>query len=323
VSDEADRQRARGGLRQTLRGLDMLESNLQSCSDPQLAETLRKIQRRKARQSVPFLNWLRLGGESARFSSLASDASTDLPAQFLEKRPEHGAGGAMVLDRLEVTPALVRLKIQRPAGFDFKPGQSAKIGLAGLKRRYSIASAPHEDFLEFFIELVPGGDMSERLRSVSRGDRLTLDSLSGSFLLNEKFSTHLMVATVTGVAPFISMLRHAFTGPESRRDRRFILLHGASYQNEFGYRNELEGLAVAHAERFIYMPTVSRPEEPANTGWPGERGRVGTLVQPTIDTRQLEPASTCIYACGHSGMVDDVAARLGGQNFTVRREVYD
>lgn len=325
MSDDADQRRARGGLERTLRAFDMLESNLRSCSDPQLAETLRKIQRRKARQSSPFVTWLRMGGDRVNVSPISLDAEpTARPRGLDGEKQETQAGGAVILDRVEVTPELIKLKVQRPAGFDFEAGQSTKMGMAGAKRRYSIASAPFQDVLEFFIELLPGGEMSERLRSVSPGDRLTLDSPSGSFLLNEKLSVHLMVATVTGVAPFVSMLRQAFAAaPGSRGRHRFVLLHGASYQHEFGYREELEELATAHPDSLAYIPTVSRPGEPENAGWSGERGRVGAIVQAAIARFHLAPEYTCVYACGHSGMVDDMATRLGGQGFTVKREIYN
>ncbi|MCW8194613.1 hypothetical protein F6455_07420 [Proteobacteria bacterium 005FR1] len=321
---DTDRQRARSGLEKTLRGLDSLEDNLRTCSDATLGETLRTIGRRKAGQSAALSSWLRLGaaadseGEARQYSA----AETVSDSQSLPKdNADHGDQRVQILENRKITDDLIQLKVQKPAGFDFLPGQSTKLGLAGISRRYSIVSAPHEAFLEFFIELVPGGEMSQHLQKLTGGEQVTLEMPKGSFLLDKEFSTHLMIATVTGVSPFVSMLRDILAGKAAPSDR-FVLLHGASYQDEFGYDAELERLADSH-EQFDYVPTISRPVEARNAGWTGEQGRVGTLVQPAIQALGLDPTSTCLYACGHSAMVDEVANTFGSEGFTVKREVYD
>lgn len=69
-------------------------------------------------------------------------------------------------------------------------------------------STPHEAELEFFVELVPGGAMSSRLHSLCAGDRLEVAHKAKSGLtLGESAARYLMVATVTGVNPFVSMLQ--------------------------------------------------------------------------------------------------------------------
>jgi NAD(P)H-flavin reductase len=323
--DDSDRQRARGGLARTLRDLDALEDNLRACSDARLSETLREIERRRARQSTALLRWLRLGAAVDPQSEARQQPAPEMVSDS-QGRPQdntkRGSQRVQVLERREVTADLIRLKLQKPAGFTFLPGQSTRLELAGISRRYSIASAPHEAFLEFFIELVPGGEMSQQMKSLTGGEQVKVEMPKGSFLLDETFSTHLMVATVTGVTPFVSMLRHTFAANRTALNHRFVLLHGASYQDEFGFDAELQRFAYSH-ERFDYIPTISRPAESRNAGWSGEQGRVGTLVQPTIEALGLDPASTCLYACGHSAMVNEVAETFGSKGFTVKREVYD
>src|SRR5690606_30915220 len=98
----------------------------------------------------------------------------------------------------------------------FQAGQSIKLGLArsAVRRRYSIASAPHEPHLEFCIESVPGGLLSSLLFDVAPGDVLALaPSAKGAFTLETGRRRHVMVATVTGIAPLRSMLRDALHGP--------------------------------------------------------------------------------------------------------------
>jgi ferredoxin-NADP reductase len=222
---------------------------------------------------------------------------------------------------MEVAEDLIRFRVPRPINFYFESGQSVKVGLGDLQRAYSIVSAPHEPFLEFFVELAPGGRMSERLRQIQVGDHLTLGSAKGGFQFDEACPEQVMIATVTGINPFISMLRDYLH--HRRSDHRFHILHGASYQGEFGYRDELASLAASDPDRVRYIPTVSRPDEPANASWSGQTGRVDTIVDDYLKTNGLEPATTRIYACGNSGMLDVVAPRYQAAGFRVLTESYD
>lgn len=227
-----------------------------------------------------------------------------------------------VVERREVTPDLLALKIPRPMDFSFLPGQSVKLMLDGISRSYSIVSAPHEPVLEFFVELVPGGQMSERLRRLPQGGKITLRARpKGNLTLDERFPNHLMVATVTGVNPFVSIVREYLH--QGRRGHRFYILHGASYQDEFGYRDELEGMATAHPDVLTYIPTVSRPDEPRNSGWTGERGRVDAIVDKYLSQFGLDKSSAVVYACGNPGMVDEVERRYRPQGFEIKTERYD
>ena len=57
--------------------------------------------------------------------------------------------------------------MNRDRGFVFTPGQFARIGIRKesgeiIWRAYSIVSAPHERFLEFFLVVLPTGEFSSR-----------------------------------------------------------------------------------------------------------------------------------------------------------------
>ena len=84
-----------------------------------------------------------------------------------------------------------------------------------------------------------------------------------------------MVAAGTGSAPFMSMVRS-----ETRRNpqvdlSKSVLLHGASYPADFGYRQELLELSRPTVE---YWGTVSRPN--AAPHWAGDIGRVESFFVP-------------------------------------------
>lgn len=207
------------------------------------------------------------------------------------------------------------LRLGRPPGFDFTPGQHVKLGIGDVERRYSLASAPGDSFLEVAVERVPGGRFTSRLWGVRPGDRLRVGPPRGDFVLDRHARAHLMVATVTGVSPFVSMLRHAL---REGAGGRFVLLHGASYRDELVFADELGALARAHPDRFTYVPAVSRPGEPRNAGWRGATGRLGPLAE-----RHAPPAGGLrVYACGHPGMIADIRARFGARDVSVSTEAY-
>ncbi len=225
-----------------------------------------------------------------------------------------------VLTRSEPAPGLLILRLGRPASFHFVPGQSVRLGVGDASHPYTIASAPEAPHLEFCIELVPNGRLTPRLFALRPGDSVRLGSAAkGELVLDESVPDHLMFATVTGVAPFISMLRHELSAP--RPGRRFMLVHGASLVAELLYREELESIVRALPDA-TYVPAVSRPDDPANRGWTGERGRLPSISERWADRFGLEPGSCRVYACGNPAMVEAIAAQFETPGVPVSTESF-
>ena len=83
----------------------------------------------------------------------------------------------------------------------------------------------------------------------------------GKFLLEPNdHRTHLFISTGTGIAPFMSMIRETLA---EGQPRRVVMLHGCSYVEELGYREELETWERDRTYPVTYVPTISRPERPA------------------------------------------------------------
>ena len=256
------------------------------------------------------------GGSLAR----RAPAGADGPATRgrTAERALSGTPG-QVIETEDVGPRVRIFRVGRPSGLSFRAGQYLKVGLPGARRgSFTIASAPHEKHLELCIELIPGGRLTPRMFATAAGGRLDLsDAAKGSFTLDGSGSTHLMVATVTGIAPLRSMLRDALH--RGTRDR-FVVLHGASYADELPYRAELTELAATD-DRVSYTPTVSRPGEPRNAGWRGATGRVDALAREVAGT--LPGATTHVYACGNPGMIDSVRREMRGRGLRVSTEAFD
>lgn len=211
-------------------------------------------------------------------------------------------------------------RVARPPGFSFEAGQHMKLGAPGTgTNSYTIASPPSDPALEFCIELVPGGELTPALFGLRAGDRLVLGPRAkGKFLLSREAALHIMVATVTGIAPFRSMLAEHL----DRTSARFVVVHGASYADELPYREELEQLAQEHGDRLSYIPTISRPAQSRNHGWEGRQGRADVvaagLLAEHVDARGVQ-----VYACGNSGMVAKVEQLGAARGLPVTRETFD
>ena len=122
-----------------------------------------------------------------------------------------------------------------------------------------------------------------------------------------------MLATVTGVAPFVSMIRQYLH--DSRQGHKFYLLLGASYADELTYDEELSRLSQQHPDSIRFVPTVSRPAEARNSGWSGAKGRVNTIAEEYLNSFNPPQEDTRVYACGHPGMIAEVKDQVVPQGW--------
>jgi ferredoxin--NADP+ reductase len=238
---------------------------------------------------------------------------------------------AVVTSRRDISSDLWILRLRPAEKICFTPGQYAAVGLPGpdrlIERPYSLASSPREEEMEFFLELVRGGHLSPHLYEIPVGGEVQVRRMAkGRFVFDQASGrpNHFMIATVTGVAPFVSMVREL----AARHDEgqavpyRVALLHGASLSHELGYCEELSTLA-RRCPWFTYIPTLSRAWE--NPAWTGERGRVEDVARKRLDGLGFTPADTTAYACGQPDMIGNAKGILERAAFpkeAVKQEVY-
>src|ERR1700689_4323833 len=240
---------------------------------------------------------------------------------------------AHVTKRVDFAPDLWMLRIQAGENLNSLPGQYATLGIEKdgklIERPYSIASSPSEDEVEFFFELVPEGALPPKLHKLQPGDALLMRKApKGRFTLETTNgrSHHLLVSTVTGVAPFVSFVRTLSKDwKEGRFDgsHKLYLLNGASRPWEFGYKEELIRFA-AELPWLKYVPTVSRPWDHAD--WPGEIGRADDILRKYADSWGLDASNTHAYLCGHPDMIANSKAILKRRGFldktAIKEEIY-
>jgi ferredoxin/flavodoxin---NADP+ reductase len=238
---------------------------------------------------------------------------------------------ARLASRTDITSDLAVFHFAFDEPTPFRPGQYATLALpdaAGrpIKRAYSIASAPHEPTMELFIELVEHGELTPKLWEMKEGDRVMVRrKIVGHFTREDRRTRHVTACTVTGIAPFLSMIRdqkyHMERG-EVADVHRFLVIHGASQSHELGpYLKELRGLA--EQEWVDYVPTVSRPW--TDPEWTGETGRVEDVLRKYVDALGYTGAESVGYACGNPQMIENAKGILARARFDkefVREEKY-
>lgn len=240
---------------------------------------------------------------------------------------------AEVTRRADFAPDLWMFCLRHEGEFRFVPGQYATLALEKdgklIQRPYSIVSSPVEDELEFFFEFVPEGALTPLLHKLQPRDRLLIrKEPRGHFCLDTKkgLTNHLLISTVTGVAPFVSYVRTLYRDwKEGRFDgsHKLFLLNGASRPWEFGYRDELAAFE-RELPWFKYVPTVSRPWD--HEDWPGEIGRADDILRKYADHWELDASNTIAYLCGHPEMIEHSKAILKRRGFidksSIKEEVY-
>lgn len=237
--------------------------------------------------------------------------------------PERYTQGTLV-ERLDFSDDLALFRLQPEEPLTFAPGQYATLALQDdtgqpLLRPYSVASAPHEEVLDFFVELVDKGVLTPLMWEMTTGDTMWIrKKLVGRFLLDEREppQRHVMAATVTGIAPYASMVRaqiDALMENDSLTPYRFLIIHGASRSSEFGsYLYELQKYDGTY-DWLTYIPTVSRPWE--DTDWTGELGRVEDVLRKYMDAGGYTSDNSIVYACGHPSMIEKVKDIVGRAHF--------
>ena len=231
-----------------------------------------------------------------------------------------------LLEVQTLTSNLFTLRTSRDPGFRFSAGQFARLGVRKpsgciVWRAYSMVSAPHDEFLDFFSIVVPDGEFTSELSRLKVGDELLVDKQAFGFLTLDRFPDGRdlwLLATGTGIAPFLSILQDFEAW---QRFERIILVYSVREARELAYqqliaelpqRDYLEGLG----SKLLYLPVVTREQVPGAL-----HGRITTLIENGELERaadlQLTPEHSRIMLCGNPQMIEDTRAVLKARDLNL------
>jgi ferredoxin/flavodoxin---NADP+ reductase len=223
------------------------------------------------------------------------------------------------------TDSLFSFTTTRDPGFRFLNGQFTMMGLEvngrPLLRAYSMASANHEESLEFFSIKVADGPLTSRLQKIREGDTILVGRKATGTLITDNLlagSRLLLLSTGTGLAPFASLIKD----PEVYdRFEKIILVHGCRQVSELAYGEKLvanlsmdEFFGPVLTDKLVYYPTVTR--EPFRN-----RGRITDLITTDrlfadTDLSSLSLETDRIMMCGSPSMLEDLRVILEDRGFT-------
>jgi len=229
-----------------------------------------------------------------------------------------------VIDVRHWTDTLFSFTATRDPGFRFQSGQFTMMGLEidgrPLLRAYSMASANHEESLEFFSIKVPDGPLTSHLQRIQPGDIVLVGRKATGTLVTDNLlpgSRLLLLSTGTGLAPFASVIKD----PDVyEKYQSIVLVHGCRQVSELSYGERLiEGLRNDElfgpllADKLHYYPTVTR--EPFRN-----RGRITDLItsEQLFDDCRLRPLDVetdRVMLCGSPAMLADLRALFEQRGF--------
>jgi ferredoxin--NADP+ reductase len=229
-----------------------------------------------------------------------------------------------VVGNRQWTDTLFSLRVEG-APLPFEAGQFVRIALDKVKgdagsriaRPFSFVNAPADPVLEFYGVIVPEGPLSPHLARLAKGDALFIaDNPSGFLVLSEVPPAEdlWLVATGTGIAPFLSILR---TEAPWQRYRRVVLVHGTRYEAELVYRDMIEEVKRNFPGRFSYVRCVSRENSPTAL-----QGRIPAAIRDgrlEAAGAPITPERSQFMLCGNPAMLKDVAAALAERGLKKHR----
>ncbi|MDS4055387.1 ferredoxin--NADP reductase [Accumulibacter sp.] len=222
--------------------------------------------------------------------------------------------------------SLFSFRTTRDPALRFINGQFVMIGLPQegrpLTRAYSIASANHDDYLEFFSIKVPNGPLTSKLQHLAVGDEIVVSRKpTGTLVLRDlRPGEHLyLLATGTGLAPFISLIQD----PETyQRFNKVILIHGVRWIKDLAYSDFIQRELPTHEffadlvrGRLIYYPTVTR-EAYLHQGRITHLMASGRLFSD-IGLPPLDAQRDRAMVCGSPAMIKDCCTLLDQHGFQV------
>ena len=212
--------------------------------------------------------------------------------------------------RESVAEGTTAFYFSRPAGFEFRAGQSLLLSLIsppetdgeGDSRTFTIASAPHE------AELMVATRMRDTafkrvLKSLPLGTALTIDGPNGEMVLEESPTRPVVfLAGGIGITPFRSLALHA---AHARLAHRILLFYGNRRHEDAAFLDELQETAKRNPS-FRLIALMSEPQKSAHP-WSGE---TGFIRRELIERHVAEPKAALYYFAGPPAMTAAMHALL-------------
>lgn len=213
--------------------------------------------------------------------------------------------------RVEIAAGTVAFHFEKPAGFDFKAGQSVSLALReppAARRTFSLVSAPFEPELVVATRLREASAFKGALMALPVGATVRLAGPAGDMTLHEDSArAAVFIAGGIGITPFMSMLHQALH--ERLRHPLFLLYSNRRPENA-AFLAELQALAHQH-ESFRLEARMTASD--------------GRITDETIRNFVGEAAAPVYYLAGPPAFVEEITKALlrsGAAGDALRSEMF-
>lgn len=189
----------------------------------------------------------------------------------------------------------------------FIPGQFSRLSYLcqdgrNIQRAYSYVNSPKDKNLEFYIILIPHGQLTPKLYNVSHKDKIMIKkTASGFFILNEILPCKnlWMFATGTGIGPYLSILQDK---NDTNKFENIILVHAVRRQHDLTYLSLIQRLKTEYNGKLRVQIVISK--EITNFSL---YGRIPELLKNNVLEKKIGikiKKNTChVMLCGNPNMV--------------------
>ena len=203
-----------------------------------------------------------------------------------------------VIEKVELVSGVYKIVFRLSEPVTFFPGQYVVLQIDPKTfRSYSIV-ALDDKTLTLLIDTRVGGIASKFFEASKEGTELNLIGVPlGRFAVQNTEKSKIFVATGTGLAPFVPMIK---TILQKNPDAEVKLYFGARHEKDDYCEHFFEDFSRDKHPNFQIIHCISQPED--NLPESSIEGRV-TKVVPEKEQDCSEPE---FYLCGNPKMVDDI-----------------
>jgi len=202
--------------------------------------------------------------------------------------------------REELAEGTMAFHFEKPAGFSFKPGQSASFTLLdppaepnSVRRTFSLASAPFEDELMVATRMREGSHFKRALKALPLGAKLRLSGPLGDMTLHEDAArAAVFIAGGIGITPFRSLLLQA---DHDRLEHRLFLAYSNRRREHAAFLGELQSLERRN-DRFRLLALMTDTD--------------GMLDEEKLERLAGAAPAPVYYLAGPPAMVEAMKATL-------------
>jgi len=199
-----------------------------------------------------------------------------------------------ILSTQQVTHNVRQLRLEKPAGYHFIPGQATEVsinkpGLETEKRPFTFTSLNNDPYLEFTIKCYTDHDgVTKQIGMLEKGDSLILDDPWGAISYQGEGC---FIAGGAGITPFMAIFRQLHQDGQLGQNKLYFSNQTAA---DVIYENELRELFGERA-KFVLTKEEKKPY-------------LHDYINQAFLKAHIDNFKRPFYICGPDKMVEEITA---------------